>query len=338
MQVAKQDAMGNDMALMKLGTVKLIVAGLNGSQANQPGFNQTLDLATGTVTIKSSGIMVEIFVDALASAIRAKIMTTRGSSHHSVPLVVELSSVRPTRTGAEAWDTGGGLNNCTYCTGTTYFRPPDTFDIDGPVVGTNASSKVLPPVLLLSHSNPTNFSIVQAVLTQQGLGNLRGGRLEEEMEDWAGRTFGLSVSGHGLNRLKTSLVSSADAMMHEVVISTLTTVAPRETWKARIRRVHTTNSMTPYATARRGHNNWWTQFWGRSHVIVGAGSNASQAQEAAQLTTQYANARYLQSIQSRGRYPIKFNGQLFVNHLPPFADFREWGADEWCVLLHPRQD
>ena len=50
-----------------------------------------------------------------------------------------------------------------------------------------------PPHLMLSHSNPTNFSIVRATLIQQRLGHLLGGQLEQQMERWTGRTFGNSV-------------------------------------------------------------------------------------------------------------------------------------------------
>ena len=54
------------------------------------------------------------------------------------------------------------------------------------------------------------------------------------------------------------------------------------------------------------HERWWRAFWSRSHVRIGAGANASKAPDAAQVSMQYANARYLQIIQSRGQWPIKF--------------------------------
>jgi hypothetical protein len=212
-QVAKQDAMGNDMALLKLGTVTL-VAGLPLRPAH---FKQTLDLANATVMIEAgataaSATVVTVWVDASSNCVRARVSATSAASRSSgsssaaagsSPLVVELSSVRSTGAGIAAWDTGGGLNNCTYCTGTTYWQPADVFD-DPPgspatvsqihyywfksAISQPASYELLTRYcalarrwmhdewccwqapLVLSHSNPRNFSIVKAVLTQQGLG------------------------------------------------------------------------------------------------------------------------------------------------------------------------
>ena len=48
-----------------------------------------------------------------------------------------------------------------------------------------------------------------------------------------------------------------------------------------------------WMAARTAHERWWRAFWSRSHVRIGAGANASKAPDAAQVSMQYANARYL---------------------------------------------
>jgi hypothetical protein len=339
-QVAKQDAMGNDMALMKIGSVSLIA----GLPLRPEYFKQTLHLANATVKIEAGDTEAEattvtVWVDASSNCVRARVKRrgtigmSRGDAGHGTaaaasPMVVELSSVREMKTGTAAWDTGGGLNNCTYCTGTTYWQPPDTFD-DPPDA---------PPTtpLLLSHSNPRNFSIVEAVLTQQGLGDLLRQPRIRALEQWTGRTFGLAVSGDGLDRLSARfLVSSSDASEHEVTVTTLSALhlpSQNGAWRNEVLQAHRRDRGVAYASAWTAHESWWRSFWDRSSVQITPGiNNTSQTavDEATMLTRQYANARYLQIIQSRGQWPIKFNGQLFVNHLPPFADFREWGSDEW---------
>ena len=48
------------------------------------------------------------------------------------------------------------------------------------------------------------------------------------------------------------------------------------------------------------------------------------------ISQKYALTRYVQAIQSRGtRWPIKFNGMMFVANTPPNADARDWGPCNW---------
>ena len=299
-QVAKQDAMGSDMALLKLGSVALVV----GLPLQPAHFRQTLDLATATVTIEAGATaadasVVAVWVDAAANCVRARVSHAAGGS--SLPLAVELSSVRSAE-GVSAWDTGGGLNNCTYCTGTTYEQPPDAFD--------DAPERTPTSPLIISHANPprAEFSIVEAVLVQQGLGHLVQDPSIAALEQWSGRTFGMAVSGAGLQRINARFLASAsDAASHELTISTLSSIPlqSHEGWRSALLEQHH-RDRSGGAAARTAHERWWRAFWSRSHVRIGAGANASKAPDAAQVSMQYANARYLQIIQSRGQWPIKF--------------------------------
>ena len=54
------------------------------------------------------------------------------------------------------------------------------------------------------------------------------------------------------------------------------------------------------------------------------------------MTELYAHVRYLQAVQGRGAYPIKFNGLLFTVNasghgaLPGTTpDYRNWGGGFW---------
>jgi hypothetical protein len=47
------------------------------------------------------------------------------------------------------------------------------------------------------------------------------------------------------------------------------------------------------------------------------------------LGRQHAITRYVQTIQSRTMWPIKFNGMLFQAATPPYADYRDWGPSNW---------
>jgi hypothetical protein len=58
----------------------------------------------------------------------------------------------------------------------------------------------------------------------------------------------------------------------------------------------------------------------RCHALPNPGTRISQ---------QYAITRFVQAIQSRTMWPIKFNGMAFVANQPPHADFRDWGSCNW---------
>jgi hypothetical protein len=58
----------------------------------------------------------------------------------------------------------------------------------------------------------------------------------------------------------------------------------------------------------------------RCHTLPDSGTRISQ---------QYAITRFVQAIQSRTMWPIKFNGMAFVANQPPHADFRNWGTCNW---------
>lgn len=47
------------------------------------------------------------------------------------------------------------------------------------------------------------------------------------------------------------------------------------------------------------------------------------------LGQQQVITRYVQTIQSRTMWPIKFNGMLFQAAVPPNADYRDWGPSNW---------
>jgi len=55
---------------------------------------------------------------------------------------------------------------------------------------------------------------------------------------------------------------------------------------------------------------------------------------AAKVERGFALERFLTALAGRGKYPIKFNGNVFTTENPPFdADFRQWGCCIFFFLL-----
>lgn len=75
---------------------------------------------------------------------------------------------------------------------------------------------------------------------------------------------------------------------------------------------------------REEHRAWWDSFWNRSWIFVEGDAQAEI------VTRGYLLQRYMQAIQGRGAFPIKFNGgSLTIDYKGRKPDQREWGAAYW---------
>ncbi len=81
--------------------------------------------------------------------------------------------------------------------------------------------------------------------------------------------------------------------------------------------------------ARKAHQQWWNDFWNRSWIRVTGNDDAEEVAKA------YTLQRYIFACNSRGTYPIKFNGFMFTVEDPDEGnadpDFREWGTGFWFM-------
>lgn len=76
--------------------------------------------------------------------------------------------------------------------------------------------------------------------------------------------------------------------------------------------------------ARAEHQSWWDAFWNRSWIFVSGDKDAET------VTRGYLLQRYMQAIQGRGEYPIKFNGgAITFDYWGQNPDDRNWGAPYW---------
>jgi alpha-L-fucosidase 2 len=74
------------------------------------------------------------------------------------------------------------------------------------------------------------------------------------------------------------------------------------------------------------HQTWWHQFWNRSKMEV-TSSNAAD-NSAFVVSKAYNLQRFVTACAGRGNLPIKFNGSLFtVEGVDP--DYRSWGGGYW---------
>ena len=195
------------------------------------------------------------------------------------------------------------------------------------------------PVLNIEASSPTPFSMNVSVdgtetrgnelvwvkrddgsmadyyvtlIEQQGVSATRPNPVENLTSGWIMRGEGFTASGNTLQSAPAS--TSARLRLHPLV----TQISTDEQWLTEVRAQADETDATPIANALAGHKAWWSEFWDRSRVFVEGDANADT------ITQIYLLQRYINGCSGRGRYPIKFNGGLFLVH-----DSRRWGPPYW---------
>jgi hypothetical protein len=135
---------------------------------------------------------------------------------------------------------------------------------------------------------------------------------------------GWDASGNEFERQSASALQSAGTTSAALVLVACDSSVPPSPAAWLVTNLTAAASARP---SRAAHAAWWTAFWNRSWITVSAsGGNATYAQN---ITDSYAQTRFVQAVQSRGDWPIKFNSMLFQGALPPNADYRQWGAANW---------
>ena len=163
------------------------------------------------------------------------------------------------------------------------------------------------------------------------------------------RTIGAVIEGAGLaGKSPVTLESVAATTTQHLAVHTLTAQCPLPAqWLQKLADQIAATNATPLDSARNEHVAWWNQFWDRSHIYITAGEKSRE------VTLGYLMQRYLNACSSRGEFPIKFNGSLFVIEgkgpivhkdkkkekpdiiMPGTADYRSWGYQYWFQNTRP---
>ncbi|WP_184543751.1 DUF5703 domain-containing protein [Mucilaginibacter sp. FT3.2] len=144
----------------------------------------------------------------------------------------------------------------------------------------------------------------------------------------ANLTFGAVIKGDGLVNKDNATLQSGRAVTAQLIsIYPLTAIAGSGSqWLTQLETQANQIEKLKLAQTRKAHQQWWQQFWQRSHIFV------SGDEQARQVTQGYVLQRFVTACAGRGAYPVKFNGSIFVVDNPAKnenADYRAWGGQYW---------
>lgn len=201
---------------------------------------------------------------------------------------------------------------------------------DGPVAPSESADQRLRRTDGIGWVHRNRTSLYPLILQRENVGCLT----EKYPDPYLNRTFGALVKGTGMRVESDSLlVSIRPAREQELTVTALTEqTATAAEWESHLEETAARAEQTGTATAYREHRKWWETFWNRSWVFL------TGNEEAREVTRAYILQRYLIACQSRGNYPVKFNGgTLTFDYDGQDADFRRWGPGYWfqnCRLYY----
>lgn len=303
--IGKSDTWSEATRLLKVGRVRVSLTP-NPFTSSTP-FTETLRLRQGILSVKAGKTDITMRVDANSPSIHIDIRSPK-----PVEVKATAENMRPmpfTLTSNDMPERGSFSGVCD-----GPFRPSESADIYADTPG----------AVTWYHRNTT--SLYPVLLTAQGGESLVG----KHHDPYINRTFGAVMRGQGFDRLNDStLVSARPARKQAITVTALT--EQTSTAQAWIDKAVALSLQADKADVKN-HSAWWDQFWNRSWVFLTGDEDAEKA------TRAYILQRYMMACQSRGAYPVKFNGgSLTFDYDGLNGDNRRWGPGYWhqnCRLYY----
>jgi len=307
--ISKSDAWSGNGSLLKLGRVRV--------KLDEPlfkegmKFSQELDLQNGTIRIESGGhdgarpsTVVSFWIDANNPVIHVVV-----ESDKELNATAALEVWRTTRRelkGQEAVGAYGLLRG-----GPPIFEEPDTIieAKDNTICWCHRNSK----------------SCYEVTLKNQHLGHLS----EKYPDPLINRTFGGLIAAENMVSRDDRTLATVEPVknLHIKVYAHTAQTEKLDGWIKALAEIRRKADKTSLKKARKAHEEYWKEFWGRSWIY------AKGDKDAEVLTRAYVLQRWIQTCAGRGKYPIKFNGSLFTvagsDKGNWNADYRRWGGCYW---------
>jgi len=304
--IGKSDCWSEATRLLKVGRVRVsfdpnpFVAGVD--------FKEELDLPNGNLLItcknKDNRVEIRLWADACNPVINVETKSDR-------PLQVECTTelLRPVPTTF----TGGGANPLA-----SSYRGL----MDSPTPPSESADRLASSSDNIIWYHRNNSSFFNTILKKQNVGELA-----EKYEDpYINRTFGAAIVGNDMKTTNDSTLSTIKPVKNNAiqVIALTAQTSSAEDWLLLLDETVRKTCSIKRSERWKQHIQWWNNFWNRSWVFL---SGDDQAQ---MITEGYILQRYMVACQSRGKYPVKFNGgSLTFDYNGQNGDYRNWGPGYW---------
>lgn len=311
--IGKSDSWSEGTRLLKLGRLRISLT--PNPFATGAQFKETLDLHKGLIDIstgeKGSEVNIKIWIDANNPVGHIDINSAKSLS---LTCTTELLRPQPFVLTSGADPIAGSFRGV----------------VDGPVRPTESADTLLSRKDAIVWAHRNDISMYPLILKHQNVEHL----IDKYPDPYKNLTFGALVSAKGMEATNDSTITSiSPAKKWDLSFYGLTAQTPSLTdWEKQLTELSTKIGNEDPATGLRKHEAWWDNFWNRSWIFI------SGDEDAEKVTRAYLLQRYLMACQSRGKYPVKFNGgNLTFDYNGLNGDYRRWGPGYWhqnCRLYY----
>lgn len=311
--IAKSDTWSEATRLLKVGRVRISLS--PNPFMEDTHFVQTLHLYRGEINVstgdKGNKTNIKIWIDANQPVIRVE-----ASSDKDLSITCTTELMRP-----EPFTLSSGSEPIA-----SSFRGL----MDSPVKPSESADVLMKKTNRIQwyHRNETSF--FETIFTKQNVPELIG----KYPDPYINRTFGAAITGTGMEPKDESTLVSTKAgkafvlSIFPYTAQTRTADEWDEQLDSLINRVIRNNPKE----ALNNHYAWWDEFWNRSWILLSGDADAEK------VTRAYLLQRFMMACQSRGAYPVKFNGGNFTfDYKGQNGDYRTWGPGYWyqnCRLYY----
>ncbi len=311
--IGKSDTWSEATRLLKVGRVRISLS--PNPFMEDTNFVQTLDLHKGQINIltgaKGNETKVKIWVDANQSVIRVE---TESDKNISITCITELMRPKPFTLLADTASVASSFRGI----------------LGSPVKPFEDADVLMKKTDRIQWYHRNKSSFFETFLTKQNVPQLIG----KYPDPYINRTFGAAISGNDMQAKNDSILASVkDGKKFTVSIYPYTAQTQTvDEWDKQLEALIAKANREKLETSRNNHYAWWDKFWNRSWIFL------SGDQDAEKVTRAYLLQRFMMACQSRGAYPVKFNGgNLTFDYKGQNGDYRTWGAGYWyqnCRLYY----
>lgn len=312
--LGKSDAWAESTRLLKVGRVRVSLS--PNPFAGTDKYVQTLRLSDGKMTIAArSGAVncdLSVRVDANSPAVHIDVRSDRKVNLKCTTELLRQEDYVLPHEGHPLADSFRGVAG-------SPVKPSESADI----VLHDAEN------VIWAHRNET--SLYPLIMERQNAEEF----ISKYPDPYMNRTFGAAMSGKGMKPSEDGLALTSIAPARSFVVNITSYTAQAATldeWKDELLGMASEVRNADRAKTEKAHVQWWRDFWNRSWIFLTGDEDARKATEG------YLLQRYMMACQSRGAYPVKFNGgTLTFDYLGNNADYRRWGPGYWhqnCRLYY----
>jgi hypothetical protein len=301
MYIGKSDSWAESSRLLKIGRLRISLS--PNPFVSGATFHETLNLIDGEISIVAGSTKIRVWGDAMSPVIRVVIESKSGVKAKCVSeLMRPVPYTLPSAKDALSESFHGFIK--------------------GNKMPSESADKFISKKNSIEWYHRNETSPFPMMLKLQNVPQLAN----KYQDPCLHRTFGAAVTGNDMQVLNdSSLVSADNAKKISLNVYALTSITETvNEWDSQLSDIISSDISKSFESLYNSHKAWWEQFWNRSWIFITGDKDAET------LTRSYILQRYQMAIQSRGAYPVKFNGgSLTFDYEGLNGDYRRWGGGYW---------